>query len=79
MTKDEIIRMSREAKQYAEYVTPQGMEWFGIYNERFASLIAKQEREQCAHVCDIASLQMTTLAGWGANECAKAIRSRDNQ
>lgn len=48
----EVLRMAREAKQYAEYVTPQGMEWFDIYNERFAALVASaaqaKEREACA-------------------------------
>ena len=45
MNREDIIRMAREAKQYAEYVTPQGMEWFDIYNERFAALVASAERE----------------------------------
>lgn len=75
MTKDEIIRMAREAKQYAEYVTPQGLEWFDIYNERFAALVASaaqaKEREACADLCDRFAKRMMV-----AEECADAIRAR---
>ena len=56
MNREDIIRMAREAKQYAEYVTPQGMECFDIYNERFAILVASaaqaKEREACAYLCE---------------------------
>lgn len=77
MTKDEIIRMAREAKQYAEYVTPQGMEWFDIYNERFAALVASaaqaKEREACAKICE----QYENDMGYGQpQKCADAIRAR---
>ena len=76
MTKDEIIRMAREAKQYAEYVTPQGLEWFDIYNERFAALVASAEREACAKVAESIAKDMTDLAQWGATQCANSIRKR---
>lgn len=71
MTKEDITRMAREAKQYAEYVTPQGMEWFDIYNERFAALIASaaqaKEREACAKWLE----DVVDAPNW-----AEAIRAR---
>lgn len=73
MTREDIIRMAREAKQYAEYVTPQGMECFDIYNERFAALVASaaqaKEREACAKLCE----QDDSMRWSGA---ADAIRAR---
>ena len=67
MNREDIIRMAREAKQYAEYVTPQGMECFDIYNERFAVLVTAAERDACAKVAD----------GYiGADPIAAAIRAR---
>ncbi len=72
MTRDDIIRMAREAG------------WPGIYSKplmsitmqeddflRFAALVAAAEREACAKVCE--------EPGWNAaNWCAKAIRARGN-
>ena len=66
MTRDDIIRMAREA----------GGREVGVYwdmtvfmLERFAALVAAQEREACARVCE--------EPGWNAaNWCAKQIRAR---
>jgi hypothetical protein len=70
MTRNDIIRMAREAG------------WSGIYSKplmsiamqendflRFAALVAAAEREACAKACD----------GWmhaNGNDCAEAIRAR---
>ena len=70
MTRNDIIRMAREAG------------WSGIYSKplmsiamqendflRFAALVAAAEREACAKACD----------GWmhaNGNDCAAAIRAR---
>ena len=60
LTKDEIIRMAREAGvtirwHYDETgSTPQEL-------ERFAALVAAAEREECARVCDAASGRNFTL------------------
>ena len=70
MNRENIVRMVREAKQYAEYVTPQGMEWFENYNERFATLVASAEREACAQIAD----QMTQHSYLG--KVGQAIRAR---
>ena len=64
MTKDEILRMAREA----QCVDP--MVFFGAY-ERFAKLVAAAEREACADICD----QHATCEGT-AQLCAAAIRAR---
>lgn len=73
MTREDIIRMAREAG------------WPGIYSKplmsitmqeddflRFAALVAAAEREACAKVCE--------EPGWNAaNWCAKAIRAREEK
>jgi len=61
MTKDDIIRMAKEA----------GFERTKMHGalERFAFIVAAAEREACAKVCE--------EPGWNAaNWCAKAIRAR---
>ena len=61
MTREDIIRMAREAEQYADKfcsgIGDTGQHhWFDAYNERFAALAAewgaKQEREACAEMVD---------------------------
>ena len=78
MTKDDIIRMAREA----------GMVWASGLNgngyhinhpddiERFASLVAAAEREACAKVCDEMASR-DKLSNYYA-VAAKAIRERGN-
>ena len=68
MTKDDIIRMAREAG-----FDPHDMSADFTCNlkdiERFAALVAEHEREECAKVCE--------EPGWNAaNWCAKHIRAR---
>ena len=76
LSKDEIIRMAREAGLLAEDEA-----WVSPYQEameRFAALVAAHERELCAKVCD----EMYDLheEDWdycvGLVDCAAAIRSR---
>ena len=68
MTRDDIIRMAREAG-----FDPHDMSADFTCNlrdiERFAALVAAAEREACAKVCE--------EPGWNAaNWCAKQIRAR---
>jgi hypothetical protein len=70
MTRDDIIRMAREANGYISEL-PNGDAWLfdDAALERFAALVAAAEREACAKVCD----------GWmhaNGNDCAAAIRAR---
>jgi hypothetical protein len=69
MTRDDIIRMAREAGLpaflYPELIAE--TDWKLI--ERFAALVAAAEREACAKVCE--------EPGWNAaNWCATQIRAR---
>jgi len=39
---DRIKQLAIQAQQYAEYVTPQGLEWFDTFKEKFAELIVRE-------------------------------------
>lgn len=77
MTRDDIIRMAREAG------IGETSGWFNCVEEeleRFASLIAAAEREACAKVCE------ETTASWTQHiyneacvDCAAAIRARGKE
>jgi len=52
MTKDDIIRMAREAG-FVEYELDDGTtDAFDVRYERFANLVAEREREACAKVAE---------------------------
>ena len=72
MTKDQITHIAREAG----FV---GMDGDHGALRRFASLVAQQEREQCARVCEETSSDMNPMAHWAANECARLIRGMETQ
>ena len=68
MTKDDVIRMAREAGMPMAWISVSGvLNWSDL--EKFAKLVAAAEREACAKVCDKL---------WNAAECAEAIRARSN-
>jgi hypothetical protein len=73
MTRDDIIKMAKEAKLPYEYDTERVLHLKEV--ERFAALVAAAEREACARVCDVLSVHpkyasdITKLA-------AQAIRAR---
>ena len=82
MTREDIIRMAREAGPLIS--TP-----FNVWCERFAALVAAAEREACAKVCETivvskhtfdASLAPAELVFSGcvaaSKDCAAAIRAR---
>ncbi len=78
MTRDDIIRMAREAGFATSWT-----EAAGDALERFAALVAKHEREACAGLCDeIEKRKWQTvmhggeMQGIGARDCAAAIRQR---
>ena len=77
MTRDDIIRMAREAN-YANSPLPE-------FLERFAALVAAHEREACAAVCDdkVDAEYATGKVdhnemGW-TQSCAAAIRARGDE
>ena len=67
MTRDDIIRMAREAGVYTAHTELTLMA--GL--ERFAALVAAAEREACAKVCEAAAKQFGLEV-----PCAVAIRAR---
>ena len=85
MTKEDIIRLAREA--HREVVTKdyeghagQLDPWTMRLLERFATLVAAAEREACAKLCD------AERSLWGASRealiagiCAAAIRARGSK
>ena len=69
MTKDDIIRMAREAGWDAHHAA------FDTRIEAFANLVAEREREACAKLCDDLDDDIVDgLAGWQFGE---AIRARE--
>ena len=85
MTKDEIIRMAREACDPDQVDAWQNGFWTLTQEEleRFAALVAAAEREACAKVCD----DKHHAWRWddkpdsasGPRDCAAAIRARGNK
>ena len=90
MTRDDIIRMAREAGiRQAAALRVWGRDGLTDTEQsdfeaviRFAALVAAAEREECAKVCDDLELpehhEGTWAAGWsdGTDDCAAAIRAR---
>ena len=37
-----ILKLAEQAQQYAEYTTPQGLEWLPVFKENFAELIVQE-------------------------------------
>ncbi len=68
MTRDDIIRMAREAG-FVDYLMRVYRAEEGVHH--FAALVAAFEREACADICD----QHATIEGI-AQRCAAAIRAR---
>ena len=84
MTRDDIIRMAREAGLLvietadggeAVYTWPHGIT---DELERFANLVAAAEREACAKVCE-SLFDMDDDSCNEAEQCAAAIRARGQE
>lgn len=89
MTRDDILRMAREAK------LPDPMVFYASI-ERFAALVAAAEREACAKVCSDRAMRCESEAqraiengehdevsairstAWQISVCAAAIRARSS-
>lgn len=73
MTRDDIIRMARGAgmlvPQYRDHIE---------HLERFASLVAADERIACAISCEVNAARWVDdmRKNYAAHECAAAIRAR---
>ena len=86
MTQDEILETAREAGG-SDVGGPGWTTWVGTQSteflERFANLVAAKEREACAKVCetlwDTPANGMATEDSAYGNECATAIRAREQK
>jgi hypothetical protein len=79
MTRDDIIRLAREAAEATNtIVPPEGPLFVTPFIERFAALVAAAEREKCAKVCDerASKAPMGSDEQCEAEDCAAAIRAR---
>ena len=84
MTRDDIIRMARDAGWtgiYSEWSSPTERTSITVpvtieQIERFAALVAEAEREECAKICDAAQLFGNGDERWAAKCCSEAIRTR---
>ena len=80
MTKEDIIRMAREAgAELAELpmmdafvFSVDDKNWNSACLERFAALVAAAEREACAKVCD----EVGEFPSLTPRHCADSIRAR---
>ena len=45
---ERLRELAEQAQQYAEHTTPQGLEWFDTFKEKFAELIISE----CVDVAD---------------------------
>ena len=73
MTRDDIIRMAREAGLPVAWISDNGvLQWNEL--TRFAALISAAEREACAKVC--ADLWCKEPDPGDARDCYDAIRAR---
>ena len=70
MTRDDIIRMAKEAGWFFMEA-----EMNSIKLERFATFVAAAEREACAKVCE-SLFDADDDSCNEAEQCAKAIRAR---
>jgi len=70
MTRDDIIRMAREAGLHL-YVNDLTEEPYALIVERFAALVAAAEREACAQAVEQAGVD-----GYGTLAAAARIRAR---
>ena len=70
MTREDIIRMAREAKFPVNHP-----DWADAAR-RFAALVAAAEREACAKVCDARYMGDNNREDTESRRCAEAIRAR---
>ena len=72
MTRDDIIRMAREAGWSDDLLN---VSFTAPLLERFAALVAAAEREACAKVCE----ETRFPDSYTAIRCAAAIRARGQE
>jgi len=78
MTRDDIIRMAREAGAMFEHMSWVERDLFPVF-ARFAALVAEREREACAKVCEARHMGDNNREDQEAKRCAAAIRARGQE
>jgi hypothetical protein len=78
MTRDDIIRMAREACETTSWKPGLGNEHVVEFMARFAALVTAAEREACAKVCDKLGDHEAGDSCEAMYRCASAIRARGN-
>lgn len=84
MTREDIIRMAREAglterNRHSEIIVRHSNgSWVGVEQvlTRFARLVSAAEREACAQVCEARYMGDNNREDMEAKRCAEAIRAR---
>ena len=61
---ERIRELAEQAQQYAEWTTPQGLEWFDAFKEKFAELIVRECVKQSKEI------QSQTIANGTEDYCA---------
>ncbi len=86
MTRDDIIRMAREAgfavRKFGDKDQVMEGDNYHIQTdeiERFAALVAAAEREACANVCEILAWSKDSTWKAATMDCASAIRARGQE
>jgi hypothetical protein len=87
VTREDIIRMAREAEDYVDTIYAKGEYhpgWLEVFNVRFAALVAEAEREACAKIADsqinnTAILLVNPGKSAAAWDIANAIRARGSK
>jgi hypothetical protein len=77
MTREDIIRMAREAEDYVDTIYSKGEYhpgWLEVFNVRFAALVAEAEREACAKI-----VYGLCVSDNNAQEIVNAIRARGSK
>jgi uncharacterized coiled-coil DUF342 family protein len=64
---ERIKELADKAQEYAEWMTPQGLEWFDNFKEQFAELII----EECAKISESVTPRHT--------ECGNKIAAKIRQ
>lgn len=80
MTRDEIIKLMREAGFESNSLgVTYTSGWLPDLLERFAALVAAKEREECARLCDARYMGDNNREDMEARRCAAAIRARGQE
>jgi hypothetical protein len=77
MTREDIIRMARQAEDYADTIYEKGEYhpgWLEVRDTHFAKLVAAAEREACAKI-----VYGLCVSDNNAQEIANAIRARGSK